>query len=340
MPETGKTRSSKTQKSGPNCSSCDHPFDKKDGWIQCSACLEYLHSRCSGLSRLALEVMDEEAKKPKTKKNKLRYTCEVCDETVTDLLTNFQKFKKMNNTLSEMTNEFKQIRHDLDNKIENLNKRMTKCEEATQKSAGLSARVKKTEEKVENSGVADLEEMREIEKRKNNLIFFGVPENDNEELEDIIEEEFSDIQKILENKAQFDWEDITDMFRLGKKPETEAEKPRPLLIKFQDEDVRGKILKVSGDLKLMVNNEVVPIYVSMDKTPKQREDYKKLRAELKRRKEKETKNLVIRGNKIVELEFFQERRARSTKNILANIRKKKTEQPEPEDDREPGEDKD
>ena len=79
-----KTRSTRTAK----CGACDEPFANTDGWVQCAACQDYLHRRCSGLSDLVFEAMTEVAKQPKTKKGNVLYNCEMCDETVTDLLSN------------------------------------------------------------------------------------------------------------------------------------------------------------------------------------------------------------------------------------------------------------
>ena len=61
------------------------------------------------------------------------------------------------------------------------------------------------------------------------------------------------------------------------------------------------MLKSSKDLKVKQNNEILTVYVSIDRTKEQREKHKKLVEELKtKRRVTGQSNLVIRGEKIVQ----------------------------------------
>ena len=123
---------------------CDESFTKPDGstrgYVQCSACLDYLHRECSGLSKLAFDAMVETAQATTNKKN-LKYCCNVCDSTVTELLSNFQKFKKMQNELNK-------IQKETDDKIKSFERRIQKCETTSVEHAALAKRVEKLEETV------------------------------------------------------------------------------------------------------------------------------------------------------------------------------------------------
>ena len=88
------------------------------------------------------------------------------------------------------------------------------------------------------------------------------------------------------------------MFRVGKK----GERPRPIIVKFQDYKIKTRYLKNSVNLKEI---DGVKIYVNPDLTPKQREERKNLVKQMNSRREKGEKNLVIRNNKIVDKENFQ-----------------------------------
>ena len=55
--------------------------------------------------------------------------------------------------------------------------------------------------------------------------------------------------------------------------------------------------KASGQLKIRYRNEIRPIYMSIDRTPSQREQHKKLVEELKSRKSNGESNIVIRNEK-------------------------------------------
>ena len=157
---------------------------------------------------------------------------------------------------------------------------------------------KRIEEKFENIE-AEQEEKALLEAKKNNLVYFGIPECEDESPEAKIEhdrEQF--ITTNNEEEANFDDNIITDMFRVGKK----GAKPRPIIVKFQDYKTKNRYLKNSANLK-EVNGE--KIYVNPDFTPKQREERKNLVKEMNRRRDNGEKNLVIRNNKIVEKQNFQ-----------------------------------
>ena len=143
-----------------------------------------------------------------------------------------------------------------------------------------------------------LEEQREedllIEKKKDNLVIFGMPEADTDVTKDELLEDFRRITSIYEGRVEIKQEDIKHMTRIGAKS---AGKIRPIQITL-DPSKRKDLLTKNRDLKLLENNTSTPIYVSPDRTKKQREADKELREELKRRKLTD-KNLVIRNGKIV-----------------------------------------
>ena len=145
-----------------------------------------------------------------------------------------------------------------------------------------------------------LEEQREeeilIAKKKDNLIIYGMPEAVTDDKKEEMLEDFTRVKKIYEGKVNVDQGDLTQLTRLGTK---EANKrPRPILITLANQNKRKELLTKNMDLKLTANNESIPIYVSTDRTKKQREEFNKVRAELKERK-KTDPNLTIRNNKIV-----------------------------------------
>ena len=108
-------------------------------------------------------------------------------------------------------------------------------------------------------------------------------------------EDFNNLKKIYDGKVTVDQADLTHLTRLGKK----GAKPRPILITLANQNKRKELLTKNMKLTLLTEtNESIPIYVSTDRTKKQREDFNKLREELKERK-KTDQNLTIRNNKIV-----------------------------------------
>ena len=154
---------------------------------------------------------------------------------------------------------------------------------------------KKIEQKLDK--FQEKEEKDLIEEKKNNLVLFNVPESlsENQEtrmrhdremfltLYDIQEEEFKD-------------EEVKVMYRIGGK---DAKKPRPMLVKFIENQPKLKYLKLSGDLALNVDEEEIKIYATHDRTPEQRQKMKELTQKVKDRRDKGETDIVIRNFRIV-----------------------------------------
>ena len=156
----------------------------------------------------------------------------------------------------------------------------------------------KQQEKQQECVQKALEEQREeeilIEKKKNNLIIYGMPETNTEDKQQELIEDFNNLKKVYEGKVTIEKEDLNHMTRLGKR----GTNPRPIQITPASQNMRKDLLTKNMNLKLKVNNESTPIYVSPDRTDKQRAEYRKLRDELTERK-KSNPNLCIRNNKII-----------------------------------------
>ena len=92
-------------------------------------------------------------------------------------------------------------------------------------------------------------------------------------------------------------QDILQLFRIGKKI---PGKTRPIILKFKDEEQRMAILKNNKNLKLKTKeDEEIKVFITTDKTPKQREIEQQLREEIKTRTAAGETDLVIRNEKIV-----------------------------------------
>ena len=133
-------------------------------------------------------------------------------------------------------------------------------------------------------------------RRKNNLLFFGIPESNHADLEDQLKDDCDIVKLVLRSKIKFCSGDVK-AFRLGSK---RADKPRPFLIKLENEKIKWEILKASKGLKLFKENQCFPIFVSLDRTVMERNERRKLIAELNERKNKGETNLIIKNNKILE----------------------------------------
>lgn len=83
--------------------------------------------------------------------------------------------------------------------------------------------------------------------------------------------------------------------RLGQK---QTSRPRSLLLKLSNETSRNQVLSQAP--KLRFSNTWNQIYIQPDMTPTEREAYRKLQEEIKRRKSLGESNLIIRNGKIIQ----------------------------------------
>ena len=87
--------------------------------------------------------------------------------------------------------------------------------------------------------------------------------------------------------------------RLGKKTEDSSTKPRLLRVTLENVEVKKQILMKAKHLRDSVDGNLSKVFISPDLTPKEREANRKLREELKARRD-QGENVVIRNGKIVD----------------------------------------
>jgi hypothetical protein len=139
---------------------------------------------------------------------------------------------------------------------------------------------------IERNEQMRMMEMIEREKRRSNLILFGIPEEGNggdglEIVKDVI-------NGLLGTDVAYEV-----VGRVGKK----GDKPRPIRIKVEDGQMRKKILTYSKRLKDTAGKE--SIYISPDLTRQQQEEDRKLREEVKLRRTRGESNVRISGGAVI-----------------------------------------
>ena len=135
------------------------------------------------------------------------------------------------------------------------------------------------------------------EKKKNNLIFFNFPEDTFDTKDELLMDDYKKVKEVCMPFVELKEKDILQLFRIGKKI---PGKTRPIIIKFKDEQQRMTILKNNKNLILTTKDEEeVKVFITTDKTPKQRETELQLREEIKTRTAAGETDLVIRNEKIV-----------------------------------------
>ena len=258
------------------CGLCEETFKKNEFSFECCACKKKFHGKCTDLS-------DDEAKLLHSK-TILKWYCRLCDPDIADILANFQKFKKVSNEIAKMN-------ADNEKRLKEIEKRIDACE-ATKNTSNVE---KIVQEEVCRKNQEDKEEEKLIESKKANIVYFNVPESNDEDISERMKFDFGTLNKVHDNDV-IKHSQISNIYRVGKKQDNID---RPLIVRFKSVVNKENVLKKTGDLKLRWNNEVRRVYASIDNTDKQIKEHSKLVKELKERKEAGELNLGIRNDKIV-----------------------------------------
>ena len=160
---------------------------------------------------------------------------------------------------------------------------------------------KKLEETVKVQVEEVLENQRQQEDRKNNLVVFNVEESGAPEEEK--SHDLSEIKSILRYvcpDVDVDSVEEAEIFRLGQRKPPAASnakpKPRPIKIKFKSTESKTSALRQARKLK--DHKKYNRIGLAADKTQREREADKALRTEMMRRRSDE-EDVYTRGGKLI-----------------------------------------
>ena len=249
------------------CQKCDKRVKSQDNALQCEKCNMWHHCGCVGVSKKAYECL--------TELETTMWFCKMC----------FSKLRQEKEDLKAMQEDVKQIKEDVG------------CIKSTLSSGYVTPAtevrhaVKQSPESFTNELEDKLQEIiverDEREKRKLNLIVHGLTETwpDGEPIDD--GEAF---KALCKDTLKIPDVIVTGTLRLGPKnppargrgtggtedaPDRSRPWIRPLKVVVSDVDVKYKILKASPELR----NLKARIYITPDKTIKQREHDRQLRVQ-------------------------------------------------------------
>ena len=151
-----------------------------------------------------------------------------------------------------------------------IDKMESKSDQVTHKIVGMEKEIEDGMEKAKKEVKNEMAtEMKEREERGENIVVYGVEEAKEEDPE---ERKRKDNEKMKELAEVIGVEVKGGMevkFRAGKKKEGE-ERPRPMIVKVEDEETRQKLL--SNARRLARNDDWRRVFVSPDMTYQQREE--------------------------------------------------------------------
>lgn len=150
---------------------------------------------------------------------------------------------------------------------------------------------------LESSTVRLLDEYADRERRKDNLIVHNVPESNKPSLNERNRADKENIEAIIADGLAMTGVEVSNVIRLGGRGQNRNNKPRLVMATLATPARKKMILAAAKTLRN--TEDWSNIYITPDQTPKEREEGRVLREELRTRRNAGEENIVIRRNKIV-----------------------------------------
>ena len=303
------------------CVSCKKNAAKNA--IECDRCSKWEHKTCAHVSDDMYGLINNVPKN-------IKFFCTPCCAIISTILevnVNFDNFegkfcKTLNDIQVQLSNQIKELEQKLQNldKVDRLTDQIAELESKIHGSRvadQLTNQIKEMEVKLhkpieqqlkslervsKQSNVMTMDtaskvvdEYRDLERRKYNLIAFNVSESKSIEPSQRKTEDRK-FFKSLTDDIGVDSVEIIDVVRLGT---STPNKLRPLRIQFAKLNHRRSVLVNAKKLQDSSSDVFKGIYINPDLSVRERQAQKKLRLELARRKENGESNIFIRRGRIV-----------------------------------------
>lgn len=251
-----------------SCKNCNLAIKTNSPNIQCDVCHGYMHSSCLDLS------VEVNAMVTRAKSRCLKVVCNVCNQNISQ----FQDLKSL--ILS--------LKADFSSAMESLKNEFT--EKLTALKMDMDTQLQS--QKPEFSFEEVVEEVGERQRRRCNVVVFGVPEQLSElSADERITADNVEVSSILKSiQPSLEVSNLKPR-RLGHYNSRGAT-PRPIKLVLDSEAAVHSVTRESRKLRNITKYKNV--YVSFDKTPRQLQIYKDLKAELQARVAGGESNLEIK----------------------------------------------
>ena len=255
------------------CGKCGNNVEKLDKAVCCECCSVWYHIVCADIDAGTYDILFD------SKVKGVRWYCEGCENKVDEALEKLASIEAQTSVLKSDMSEVKE-------KISNLEKAV--------------------KQQIDNTVHEAIEEKREIEHRKMNLIVYGLTEPEKPDsttawdTETMIEADTATISTLITSELGVGLspnKGIAAARRLGMK---KVGKPRPLRITFNDIVVKRDVLRNSMKLRQVTAHKYV--YINPDLTPKQRKAELELVNEMWKQREELGKKVIIKKGELVEVD--------------------------------------
>ncbi len=238
---------------------------------QCDRCTSWVHLGCCGLSRTEYDFLE------RSNCEGIKWFCKMCEEDM----------KGQNDPTDRIAQQGARL-DSLSSVLVTLQQQNQLIHQQNQMILQLLQNEGRFESKIKAQVEEVLDNQKERDEKKNNVVVFNIPEGDETEEEDVNnKEDIKKVSKVLEivcPEIKAEVLNKTSVQRIGRRRRVVGAKPRPIKIKFSGSEIKEKVLK--GAKKLKGHDELRTVGISNDRTRMEIEEDRKLKEELEERKKK------------------------------------------------------
>lgn len=265
------------------CGKCD--TEATGNVICCNSCELWYHYACiEGMNR---EYFDN-CKKGFELLGYSAFLCKVCRKVLTAVK---KSMKDMKDEMKVMKDKMVVLELEKEALAQKLERIEMSAEKVSERVVGVEKEVATGMEKAKEEVKKDVRtEMTQREERGSNVVVYGLEETKEDDAAQWRAKEQQKVEDIIAKLGVTVAGDVTVKFRAGKK-RGEGEKPRPVIVKIDDDETRLSIFRNAPRLSRM--DETKRVFFAPDLTWQQREEDRKNETALKEeaaRKSEEAKN--------------------------------------------------
>ena len=215
-----------TERIETSCGDCERPVRSNQNAMFCDLCENWFHIGCQHMPLNEYRLyMHEDHKTP--------WFCKMCHNRVRQLGKENKAIREENSMLKEENIELKKANSELKEQIKRLEELHEQFKDTVDKVDGLKTQIK---QEIIQEIFEDIDERREKEEKKSNLIIYNVEEKSYESRQERIDNELKFCEEVFQNiETEATTRNIIEIRRIGKYNTPGANtNPRPLLVKTTD----------------------------------------------------------------------------------------------------------
>lgn len=284
------------ERNDANCGDCDRPVRSNQNAMFCDLCEHWFHIGCQHMHINEYKLYMHED-------YKATWFCKQCNSRVRHLSKENKAIKEENTMLKEENTGLKRANEELKEQIKLLEELQEQFHDTVNKVDGLKTQIK---QEILEEVLEDLDERREKEEKKSNLIIFNVEEKTYQSRQERMDSELKFCEEIFQSiETEATTRNIIEIRRLGKyNAQGTNANPRPLLVKMTDTHIKWNIIKNGKKLRDVRNHMISKLRIVPDLTRKEREADKKLKEELKAKRDVGETDWIIKKGKLQRKSFL------------------------------------